>query len=102
MSKKDRIHVAMQYGDHQEAARLLARGSHQTNLVEGWSCVKGRCLSGKAAMYSGRYVASGQNLLVRLDKEGIRYRIVRKKIRKGGRSQEYVLGHVLEFFPFSD
>ena len=97
MSKKIQIERAIQNGDHQEAARLVARGSHQNALVEGWSCLKGRCLAGKAALYTARYVASGKNLLARLDQEGITYRVIRKRIRKGGRSQATCLGHVLEF-----
>lgn len=80
-----------------DQARALARGSHQRMLVEGQACLKGRDLSGRAALYSTRYKASAQNLVLRLKAAGILFYEDRKRLRKGGRSQATCLAHVLVF-----
>ncbi len=54
-----------------EAARKLARGCYQRNLLDGVESLSGSTLKGKAAKYSSRYARSRANYLDRLKTAGI-------------------------------
>ena len=70
-------------------ARNLARGTWQLEVLSGRSRFSGADLRGKAARFKGSYMRSRDNLLERMSRAGIPYRI------EGGGSRDPL--HV-EFF----
>jgi len=57
-----------------DAALSLCRGEYQRNLILGREALSGATLTGRARDYSGRYRASGRNLLARMTAAGIPWR----------------------------
>jgi len=49
----------------------LCKGEYQKNLIRGIENLSGSSLSGKAKSYSGRYKRSRENLLKRLQDNGL-------------------------------
>lgn len=54
-----------------EKAKELARGSYQSNFLDGLEAYSGSTLRGKAKEYGGRYKCSLDNLCARMSKAGI-------------------------------
>lgn len=62
-----------------DRAIACCRGVYQRDLIAGIEAWSGSTLRGKAKSYSGRYAVSRENLLDRLEKEGLDVEIVRRE-----------------------
>lgn len=60
---------------NKERALTLAKGTHQTAIIERTAYLGGKGLRGTAKKYSGRYQTSAWNLIGRIHKAGIPYSI---------------------------
>lgn len=58
-----------------EIAKSQARGCYQRSLLEGNSRPSGGDLQGKARKYAARYAESRENLLNRLEENGLEVKI---------------------------